>query len=283
MADFNNTIETSTYLLGHFVYRGTYETYLGEYLGVVAPDEYEAAETDVANKALEIIAGAFWYVFPHEVRDDFEFEYVRTYHPSYYNFETDDIIFNFSYSDELKVWMLGYAQDNTEKFKKFLRDNYTSRSGFICNIPNNLTEWLDGWNNSNKLCVSALLRFIIEQEITESEINSYKYDFDDSVRTIIEENYTPWEYAEKFENGWIGVCIGNWNDDEQATIYTAYLLDASGNIVDTATEDDPYDDYYKQSAYAAWEYGDLRWNLTKDRIENRYKAVRCDVPEIKVA
>lgn len=281
MADFTNKIESSTAMLGHFVYRGTYETYLGIYLGVVAPDKYEAAETDVANAALEIIAGALWYVFPIEVRDDFEFKYTRTYHPSYYNFETDNVIFDFSYSDALKDWMFKYAEDNKEQFNKFLYDNFTSRSGFISYTPNNWDVWLDGWNDGNWRCVSVLLWFIIEQEITENEIESYEYDFDDRVRTIIEEGYISCEYAEKFENGWTGVCIGEWDDDEQETVYTAYLLDTEGNIVDTATDSDPYDEYYNMSAYAAWEYGTLKFDVIKDRVKNSWKATQCEVPDIE--
>ena len=283
MADFENTIETSTAMLDYFVYHGTYETYLGSYLGVVAPDEYDAVETEIGNLALEIIAGALWYVFPHEVRDDFEFEYKRTYKPNYYNFETDSLIFDFSYSDALKDWMFAYVMDNKEQFEEFLAKNFTSRDGFVSHTPNNWFDWFDGWKEGYWRSVSVLLWFIIENKIPEYDVDSYEYDFNDRARTIIEENYTSWEYAEKFENGWTGVCKGEWDDDEQETVYIAYLLDADGKIVDAATENDPYDDYYKCSAYAAWEYGDLKWNLTKDRIENRYNTVRCDVPEINAA
>lgn len=276
MANFNNTIETSTACIDHFVYRGTYETYIGELLGVVAPNEYDAAETDIANLALEIIAEALWYNLPSDVRDDFELTYSHTYHPRYYNFETDSIVFNFNYSDELKHWLFDYAAENKSYFEKFLADNFTSRSGFISYTPNNWIDWLDGWNGTEWRCVSALLDFFINNEINREH---YEYDFDERGRTIIDENYISWEYAEKFENGWIGVCKGEW-DNSNGTIYTAWLLDADGNIVDTMSIEDYYDDDFNYSAYAAWEYGDMKWDLTKDRIENRWKAVQCDVPNI---
>jgi len=276
-----NTIETSTAMLDYFVYHGTYETYLGEYLGVVAPDEYETAETEIGNLALEIIAEALWYVFPHEVRDDFEFTYKRTYHPRYYNFETDNVIFDFSYSDELKDWMFGYVSENKDEFEKFLKKHFTSRDGFISHTPNNWTDWFEGWNDTYWRSVSVVLMFIIWQEIQTHEQESYEYDFNDRARNIIEENYVASEYAEKFENGWTGVCISDW-DGDGGSIYTAYLLDADGNIVATATEEDAYDDYFKMSAYAAWEYGNLKWDVTKDRIENRWNTTRCEVPKINV-
>lgn len=281
MANFNNIIETSTAMLGHFVYHGTYETYLGEYIGVVAPDEYEAAETEVANAALEIITDAIQSVLPYEVRDDFEFTYNRTYHPRYYNFETDNVIFDFSYSDALKDWMFEYAEDNKDEFEKFLKKNFTSRDGFISHTPNNWFDWFEGWKDGYCRSVSVLLWFIMEQEIQEHEVESYEYDFNEKVYYIISEGYTPYEYAEKYENGWTGVCISDWDDDKQATVYTAYLLDADGNIVDTATYEDEWDEYYKQSAYAAWEYGNLKWSMKKDDAVYRYNAVRCEVPNIE--
>ena len=277
---YENTIETSTACIDYFVYDGTYETYIGEYLGVVAPDEYEAAETSVANIVLEIIAEAFWDNLPSDVQNDFELTYVRTYHPRYYNFETDSIVFNFNYSDELKHWLFDYATDNKVKFEKFLADNYTSRSGFISFTPNNWTDWLDGWNENEYRCVSALLNFFVNDRISVYDRENYEYSFRESGREVIEENFIPWEYAEKYENGWIGVCKGEYDNDEEATIFTAWLLDADGNVVATDTLDDPYEEYFHGSAYAAWEYGDLGWDLTKDRVENRWKATQCPVPEI---
>lgn len=278
-----NTIETSTACIDYFVYRGTYETYIGEYLGVVAPDKHDAAETDIANLALEIIAEALWNNLPYDVQDDFELVYSHTYHPQYYNFETDSIVFHFNYTDELKHWLFDYVMKNKNDFEKFLSDNYTSRSGFISFTANNWNDWFDGWNKVEWRCVSALLSFFINNKISISDRESYEYDFDERGRTFIEENHIPWEYAEKYENGWIGVCKSEYDHDKESTIFTAWLLDADGNVVGTTTAYDPYEEHFHGSAYAAWEYGDLGWDLTKDRIENRYKVVQCDVPEIKVA
>ena len=280
---YENTIETYTSLIDYFVYDGTYETYIGEYLGVVAPNDKDAAETAIANLVLEIITEAFWDNLPSDIQNDFELTYVRTYHPRYYNFTTDSIVFNFNYSDELKHWLFGYATDNKAKFEKFLADNYAPRSGFIPYTPDNWDMWIDGWNDTDIYCVSALLSFFINNWIGAYDRENYEYSFREIGRELIEQNFIPWEYAEKYENGWIGVCKGKYDHDEEATIFTAWLIDADGSVVDTATIDDPYEDGFKGSAYAAWEYGDLGYDLTKGRIENRWKSVQCDVPEIVAA
>lgn len=280
---YTNTIKTSTSCIDYFVYRGTYETFIGEFLGVVAPNDSEDAETAIGNLALEIIAEAFWDNLPSDVQNDFELVYSETYHPSYYNFETDAINFDFNYTDELKHWLFDYATENKDAFEKFLADNYTSRSGFVSFTANNWNDWLDGWNETDWRCVSALLSFFINYQISVSDRESYEHSFDERGRELIEEQYIAWEYAEKYENGWIGVCKGEYNNEEDATIFTAWLLDADGNVVGTATVDDPYEEYFKGSAYAAWEYGDLGYDLTKDKVENRWKAVQCDVPDGLVA
>lgn len=102
----SNKIQTSTSAIGNFVYRGTYETYYGEYLGGVPRDKREECEEEVGKLAVEIIGEALWDILPSDLDDDFELEYVGTYHPRFYNFETDSVLFSFEYSDELKSWIL---------------------------------------------------------------------------------------------------------------------------------------------------------------------------------
>ena len=55
---YNNTVKTSTAMLGHFVCCGEYETYIGEYTGIVAPDKCKEADAAVGTLAVEKIAEA---------------------------------------------------------------------------------------------------------------------------------------------------------------------------------------------------------------------------------
>lgn len=279
MADFNNKIETSTSALSHFVCCGTYETYLGQYMGVVSPLEREAADNAIGKLAVDVISEAFWDILPFKVRDDFECEYTSMYSPRYYNFETDSANFTFEYSDDLKEWFFDYVTENRTAFEKFLADNYTSRSGFISFTPNNWNDWLNGWNESDWRCVSALLTFLLHD--SKADYDEYQYAFDDDARTIIEENYIRYEWAEKFANGYIGAVYSEWDDDEQATVYTAYLLDTDGNVINQAKVDDPYDDDFHCSAYAAWEYSWLQSDLTKKYTLCGTHSEPCEVPDIE--
>lgn len=278
-----NKIETSTAMLHHFVCVGTYESILGEYIGGVTPSDRDAADDAVGKLAVEIIAEALWDTLPSDVRDDFECEYTSMYSPRYYNFETDSANFTFEYSDALKDWLFDYALGNQMLFEKFLGDNYTSYDGFLSFTPNNWTDWLDGWNESDWRCVSVLINFLLFNE--GADYDEYQYAFDEKATNLIYEQFTPWEYAEKYDNGFMCAVQGEYNDDCNGTIYNAWLLDADGNIVDTMSIEDDYDEGFHCSAYAAFEYGDIEWNLTKDRmtIDMRYTGKRCDVPETLAA
>jgi len=280
MADFNNKIETSTSCIGHFVYRGTYETYLGEYIGGVPCNMRDDADEEIGKLALEIITSAFEFMLPNEFMDDFAFTYQDTYHPRFYNFETDAVNFSFEFTDDLKNWFFDYVNDNGA-FKQYLKDNYTSRDGFLSFTANNWHDWLEGWNENDYRCVSAMLAFFIWQEANESNINDWEYDFDDEARTIIEEKYTPWVWAEKFDNGYVGVVYAEWDEDEQATAYNAYLLDENEKIINQAKVMDEYDEEFHMSAYAAWEYSWIQSDLTKKYTLCGTHSEPCEVPDIE--
>lgn len=271
-------IMTSTSAIGNFVYHGTYETYLGEYLGGVPRAQYDNATDDIGRLAVEIITDAFNDIFPDRLSDDFALTYEGTYHPRYYNFETDSVNFTFEYTDDLKDFLFKYVYEN-DSFKLFLADRYTSYDGFISFTPNKWSEWLEGWNNNEWKCVSALLRFVIEQEITESEIEHLWHWFNEDACTIIEENYTPYEYAEKFDNGFIGVVRSEWSNKEDCTVYTAYLLDKNGNVVNQVKVSDEYNENFHMSAYAAWAYSDIENNLTNNHTVCGIHSEPCEVPE----
>ena len=44
--------------------------------------------------------------------------------------------------------------------------------------------------------------------------------------------------------------------------------------------EDCWDDDFNMSAYAAYEHGDLKFDLTCGYVENRCNAEMCDIPDI---
>lgn len=104
-------------LIGNFICTGLYETYLGELWGGIPYDMRDKADNEIGKCAVDYINDALWTdVFPSDYDDDFEVTYTGTYHPKWYNFETDSTLFDFAYTDKLCEYMLGYAAMNRDKF-----------------------------------------------------------------------------------------------------------------------------------------------------------------------
>ena len=258
-----NQTTITTAALGNFIYQGEYETYLGDYMCGVLPTDRAAADDEIGKVVAELYTVAFDSILEDndfESDGDFEFEYADTYHPKFYNFETDSVAMNFGYSDCLKNWMLNKVVNNKD-FDKFLADNYTDRDGFISFTPNNWDDWFEGYNDNDWKCVSALLRFFVWTELTYNDIDSYRCEFNEQAQTIILENYTPYEYAVKYDDGCIAIITMEYNEEEDVEEYLARLFDADGKKINSVVMDDAMWEF-NGSAYAAWEYSDIERELT---------------------
>jgi hypothetical protein len=79
--------------------------------------------------------------------------------PKYYNFENDSINCEIVF---FKEKIFAYLLDNSEAFESYLKENYTSRDGFISSYSNKTSDWQDFYNDSHKL--GSVLQFICENE-----------------------------------------------------------------------------------------------------------------------
>lgn len=272
MSKFDNTINTNSSMLGGFIYHGTYETLEGEMLGYVKPSDRKDAENEIAGIYIDMLESVLSDALPSDVDDSFELSYTGMYHPRFYNFETDSIEFTFEYDNSLKSYLAKYAEDNKEDFDWFLHDNFTSRDGFYSFTPNNYVEWLEGYNENNTQCVSALLTYFLHNECYEE---TERYGFIEEVDVLIREDFTPYEYAVKFKNGYVGYCVENYDEDENCDRFDAYLFDSDGNLVNTTKMYDAYTEL-NFSAYLAWE--EMEHDIT-----NKYEHVGYGYDEMEVA
>lgn len=271
MTEFAHTIDSSTNLVG-FVYQGTYETLLGECISCIPYSKRDAYQDDVAKMYLDdILAPAIEYALPSDIDDDFTLAYVDTYHPRFYNFETDSINFTFSFSDAVKDFMEKYAEVSREYLDKYLHEHFTSHDGFYSLTPNNYEDWYQGFVNDNARCISVLIGLMI----ADSDDNDCNYWFYETCDEIAQDGYAPSEYAVKFRNGYVGYCISYYDYDEEQNKYKAYLFDANGNLEHTAVTYDPYNEY-RNSAFAAWD-----WTL-ESSVTNYYEHVGYESDEMDI-
>lgn len=282
----NHKIQTSTTCIGNFIDTGLYETYLGELCGGIPYAMRDKADDEIGKCAVDYIEDALWTdVFPSDYDDDFEVTYTGTYHPKYYNFETDSVLFDFVYTDELCEYMLGYAAMNRDNFEEFLEKKYTSHDGYVSFTPNNWDDWYDGYVKDSANCVLALLYFMlimlscvnIDDNYNFVGDNSYQYGFVDSVTQTISEDFTPYDYAVKYDNGMVVAVFSDY--DEDGELFNCYLLDADGKTIKHEQISDEYNEF-NRSAFAAFQYGDVESVLDNDLNLYHMHSEPCITPDI---
>ena len=270
MTKFAHTIDSGTNLVG-FVYQGTYETPLGENISCIPYSKRDAYQDDVAKMYLDdILAPAIEDMLPSDIDDYFTLTYVDTYHPRFYNFETDSIEFTFSFGDEVKDFMEKYAKENKEIWNRYLCEHFTSRDGFYSYVPNNYEEWHEGFVDDDSRCVSVLLGWMLTDDA------NYDYSFYEGCDEIATDyGYIPYEYAVMFHNGYVGYCVEDYDYDEEQDRFRAYLFDSDGNLENTVEVYDPWNEY-RNSAFAAWD-----WTLERD-VTNHYEHVGYGSDEMDI-
>ena len=271
MTKFAHKIDSSTNLVG-FVYRGTYETPLGENLSVIPYSKRDAYQDDVAKMYLDdILAPAIEDMLPSDIGGDFTLTYVDTYHPRFYNFETDSINFTFAFSDEVKDFMGKYAKNHSVEFNRYLRERFTSRDGFVSYVPNDYEAWRYKFDDDDARCVSVLLGWMLADD------SNYDYTFWEGCDDIAQDSYLPYEYAVRFHNGYVGYCVEDYDYDEEQDRFKAYLFDADGNLENTVEVYDPWNEYHN-SAFAAWDWT-LEDDVTKNHDHVGYGFDELDIDE----
>lgn len=272
----NNKVKTSSAALGHFIYDGLYETYIGELVGLVPYDKRTEVNDEIGKLYCEKLSEFLYDVLPSSIDNEFEITYVETFHPRYYNYETDSINFVFKYSNAVKDWIRSQVKHNG--FDKFLADNFTDRDGFLSFTPNNRKDWSKGFNRNDWRCVSAALWYIADNESNDG----YKLAFNENVYDLITENYVPYEYAEQFSNGMIGVVTSEYDEENDCEYFDAYLIDVDGSIVNHVKMNDEWNELYG-SAFAAWNNNDIVYDLTDGYSYCDSQSKSCKIPEFDKA
>lgn len=105
---------------------------------------FKVPEIDYAATYLAVAKGPVMEEYRRLFDDDLPpifkgLEFYSLYSPREYNFETDRVLAVVKYDREALETLL--FEEYRESFNEFLRANYSSRSGFISFVPNNIEEW----------------------------------------------------------------------------------------------------------------------------------------------
>jgi hypothetical protein len=124
-------------------------------------DDIEFDYSDYYNQVAKSVTNVVY----NELKDfvkDIKFEEVIS--PKYYNYSNDSINVEITLTKENERKILSYLSENKDYFDKYLKDNYTSRSGFIPYYDNSITEFMLDKPLEHKHKLGSILNFICENE-----------------------------------------------------------------------------------------------------------------------
>jgi hypothetical protein len=136
--------------------------------------------------------------------------------PREYNFRNDRIDVEYTLGADSLNKIHSYLLENKDAFSEYVKENYTSRSGFYSFHSNDVNEWLDNIKNGTDLDhkLGAVLNFILQNEnYTDSDL------YDRIIGNVyleadLKESSKGKEYAE-------GGVIPNQKTDTNFNSYTA--------------------------------------------------------------
>lgn len=176
-----NTIKTQSYLP---IFTGFYGSFFEDYLNHLEEMEYEyLAENGIQDEQPEFDYKQFYGDCSYEmmykvcelltdlnVIDNYNFVDLQS--PREYNFTNDDIIIDYVLTEANVSNIKSYIDDNYDAFALYIRDKYTSYSGFYSFHSNDAREWvyslMECLEDEHKL--GSILNFILENEDTSEHI-----------------------------------------------------------------------------------------------------------------
>ena len=135
-------------------------------------DEYK---TDLCKEWVDIVKGQLEFATGNVIRS---IKYKRLDSPRFYNYETDKLVMIVDFRiNALKLWCF---KTKADKFEEYLKEHYSSRSGFISFIPNTLHDFKNKYYNecrTNKErerenLFNVMLEFYLECQVDfETDVN----------------------------------------------------------------------------------------------------------------
>jgi hypothetical protein len=144
-------------------------------LSPITWDECEWDYSEFYKSVAEEIAGTIGhYLASNGFISGYEFEKLQS--PREYNFMNDSIHIKIKLSDENRKKVSDYLRENKTDFEKYIKDHYTSRSGFISHYSDDVDVWLNDDYATHAHKLGAVLDFILNDRL-EKEDGEKSVDF----------------------------------------------------------------------------------------------------------
>lgn len=154
------------------VFQGFYETIFSctedEHICEHEDLEYDKLEFDYKDYHLRVAKSCVDSLQEQVKTLDLKVEFVKVVSPKFYNYTNDEIDCKFTLGENTLNNLIEYCKDNKKEFKEFLKDNFTSRSGFISYLETSSKKWFKEYlKESNKyfeLAFTQILEFYLNNE-----------------------------------------------------------------------------------------------------------------------
>lgn len=95
----------------------------------------------------------------------------EVYSPRFYNFSTDEIIAEIELAEDWKKEVAAFISANTEMLEKRIKEDWTSRDGFVSFIENNLAKWAYKiYVEEDARYIGFMIQYMMEAEADERYI-----------------------------------------------------------------------------------------------------------------
>ena len=160
----NNDLRIFCGLYESTLYNSDTDYYLAQTLGgsLGAEVDYDFNEfKQIAGKAC--VNSLEDELYSHDVITNMDYAGMSS--PSFYNYDTDRVLIDIDYNF---IALVKYCKHtNRDKFNQYLKDNYTSYSGYISFVENSIDSFFSkDWFNSHKnMAVQVMIEFYLTNEI----------------------------------------------------------------------------------------------------------------------
>ena len=160
----NNDLRIFQGLYESTLYNSDTDYYLAQTLGgsLGAEVDYDFQEfTKVAGEAC--VNSLEDELYSHDIITNMDYAGMSS--PRYYNYDTDRVLIDIDYNF---IKLVKYCKHtNRDKFNQYLKDNYTSYSGYISFVENSIDSFFSkDWFNSHKdMAVQVMIEFYLTSEI----------------------------------------------------------------------------------------------------------------------
>ena len=151
--------------------------------------DYKQYQIDVSKKVVSVIEDKLKEMLP--AIKEVNFQELRS--PREYNFSNDAIDIEVIVSNSLRGQIMKFLKDNHEAWDKYLKERYTSCSGFMSSYENSAEGWIGETKNYTDLdshYLGSILQFILLEHD-----DGYDEDVDYTLHSIVMEDIYTDEYC----------------------------------------------------------------------------------------